>query len=35
VRPFGKLIYTMPPFIMGDDDLSQLTGAIVDVARMI
>jgi len=35
VRPFGKLIYAMPPFIMGDDDLSQLTGAIVDVARMI
>jgi adenosylmethionine-8-amino-7-oxononanoate aminotransferase len=35
VRPFGKLIYTMPPFIMGDDDLSQPTGAIVDFARMI
>ena len=31
VRPFGKLIYIMPPFIMGDDDLSQLTSSIADV----
>jgi adenosylmethionine-8-amino-7-oxononanoate aminotransferase len=35
VRPFGKLIYTMPPFIMGDDDLSQLTSAIADVTRKL
>ena len=35
VRPFGKLIYTMPPFIMGDDDLSRLTTAIADVIRAL
>ena len=31
VRPFGKLVYTMPPFIMGSDDVATLTGAMVDV----
>jgi adenosylmethionine---8-amino-7-oxononanoate aminotransferase len=31
VRPFGKLVYLMPPYIIDDDDLGQLTRAIVDV----
>jgi len=31
IRPFGKLVYTMPPFVMGCDDLATLTGAMVDV----
>ena len=31
VRPFGKLVYTMPPFIMGSDDVATLTAAMVDV----
>ncbi len=33
IRPFGKLVYTMPPFIMGQDDLSHLTGAMVRVVE--
>lgn len=33
VRPFGKLIYTMPPYIIGDEDLVQLTSAITAVIR--
>lgn len=33
VRPFGKLVYLMPPFIMDDDDLSILTSAVVDVVK--
>ncbi|MBA2880348.1 adenosylmethionine-8-amino-7-oxononanoate aminotransferase [Desulfosalsimonas propionicica] len=32
IRPFGKLIYTMPPYIISDDDLDFLTRAIVRVA---
>jgi adenosylmethionine---8-amino-7-oxononanoate aminotransferase len=29
VRPFGRLVYTMPPYISSDDDLRTVTGAIV------
>jgi adenosylmethionine-8-amino-7-oxononanoate aminotransferase len=31
IRPFGKLVYTMPPYIMSDEDLDSLTSAMVDV----
>lgn len=31
IRPFGRLIYLMPPFIIEDDDLETLTTAIVKV----
>ena len=29
VRPFGKLVYTMPPYIMSNDDLAILTAAMI------
>ena len=29
VRPFGRLVYAMPPYISSDDDLAVVTGAIV------
>jgi adenosylmethionine-8-amino-7-oxononanoate aminotransferase len=35
VRPFGKLVYTMPPFIMGSDDVATLTAAMVDVVASL
>jgi len=33
VRPFGKLIYLMPPFIINTSDLSTLTNALVKVIK--
>ncbi len=34
IRPFGRLIYIMPPYIMGANDLSQLTRAIRDAVTI-
>jgi adenosylmethionine-8-amino-7-oxononanoate aminotransferase len=31
IRPFGKLIYTLPPYVINDDDLALLCNAIVSV----
>ena len=31
IRPFGKLVYTMPPYIINDKDLAQLTAVMVEV----
>jgi adenosylmethionine-8-amino-7-oxononanoate aminotransferase len=31
VRPFGKLVYLMPPYIINDDDLITLTAAVYQV----
>ncbi|MDJ0853151.1 MAG: adenosylmethionine--8-amino-7-oxononanoate transaminase [Myxococcota bacterium] len=33
IRPFGRLVYTMPPFVMGAEDVDRLTGAIATVLR--
>jgi len=35
IRPFGRLIYTMPPYIIADDDLALVTQAIVRVIAAI
>ena len=32
VRPFGRLIYVMPPYIISERELSTLTAAIVELA---
>jgi len=31
IRPFGKLVYTMPPYVIESADLSQITNAIREV----
>ena len=31
IRPFGRLVYTMPPFVCEDADLDRITGAMVCV----
>jgi adenosylmethionine---8-amino-7-oxononanoate aminotransferase len=33
LRPFGKLIYTMPPYVTDPADLAQITTAMVAAAR--
>jgi adenosylmethionine-8-amino-7-oxononanoate aminotransferase len=33
IRPFGKLVYIMPPYIINPQQLSQLTKAIYDVLK--
>ena len=33
VRPFGRLVYVMPPYVISDDDLGQLTCAMVEAVR--
>lgn len=33
VRPFGNVVYLMPPFVIERTELQQLTSAIVDVIR--
>ena len=35
IRPFGRLIYLMPPFVIDDEDLGVLTAAVVAVVRSL
>jgi adenosylmethionine-8-amino-7-oxononanoate aminotransferase len=35
IRPFGELVYTMPPFITGEEDLAAITRGIHDVVATI
>ncbi len=32
-KPFGRILYTTPPLVMSEDELSQVTDAMVAVAR--
>ena len=35
VRPFGRLLYLMPPFIIEPDELSRLSSTLVRAAAMV
>jgi adenosylmethionine-8-amino-7-oxononanoate aminotransferase len=35
VRPFGKLVYVMPPYVMESADIATLTAAMVDVVAQL
>ena len=35
VRPFGKLVYILPPFVISDEDVASLTAAMVRVVNRI
>jgi adenosylmethionine---8-amino-7-oxononanoate aminotransferase len=34
LRPFRDLIYTMPPYVIDEEDLASVTAAVVDAARL-
>ncbi|EKD33921.1 MAG: hypothetical protein ACD_75C02540G0002 [uncultured bacterium] len=34
IRPFGRLVYVMPPYVIGDEDLATLTQALCRVVEM-
>ena len=33
IRPFGKLVYIMPPYIISENDLNKLVSSIIEVVR--
>ncbi|MCD8293377.1 MAG: adenosylmethionine--8-amino-7-oxononanoate transaminase, partial [Prevotellaceae bacterium] len=35
VRPFGRLVYLMPPFIISQDELTKLTGGLINVLKAL
>ncbi len=34
LRPFGRLIYAMPPYVIADEDLARVTAAMVAAAKV-
>jgi adenosylmethionine---8-amino-7-oxononanoate aminotransferase len=35
LRPFRDLVYAMPPYVIDDQDLAQVTAAMVDAVRAV
>jgi adenosylmethionine-8-amino-7-oxononanoate aminotransferase len=33
LRPFRELVYAMPPYVIGDEDLAVVCAAILDAAH--
>jgi adenosylmethionine-8-amino-7-oxononanoate aminotransferase len=34
LRPFRDLVYTMPPYVIEEEELASVTAAVVDAARV-
>ena len=34
LRPFRDLVYTMPPYVTGDDDVARICAAVEAAARV-
>ena len=35
IRPFGRLVYLMPPIVISDEDLRKLSSVLVSVLKEI
>jgi len=35
VRPFGKLVYVMPPYVVSCEELERLTSGILEVIKQV
>jgi len=35
IRPFGELVYTMPPFVTDPEDLSEICAVMCDVVSTL
>jgi adenosylmethionine-8-amino-7-oxononanoate aminotransferase len=35
LRPFGRLIYTMPPYISSNEDITRICAAILDTVDRV
>jgi len=33
IRPFGKLLYVMPPYVTGEEDVARIAAGLVAAAR--
>ena len=33
VRPFGRNVYVMPPYVISDEELATLTGRMIDILK--
>ena len=35
LRPFGKLLYTMPPYIMSNEEIDAVTSAMKELSNVV